>query len=111
MTFTTDGYRDPHSSAQMQSNGLALTKDTETVDCESLPRLLYFADVPVENYMHGSTLLYRLLDAYPKDKLVIIEGNIRSDTARRIDGVTSHQCKPSWARLLRTRFSPYLSPV
>lgn len=36
---------------------------------------------------------------------------MKSNPARRIYGITYHQCKPSWARLRRTRFSPYLSPV
>src|SRR6516225_6140326 len=109
MTFTTDGYKGPHYSAQMRSDDLTLVKDTQTVNCESLPRLLYFADVPVEHYMHGSTLLYRLLSAYPKEKLTIIEGSGASIPDRRISGVPYSRCKPVLSRLSRTRFHHYIS--
>src|SRR6266436_5306189 len=104
MIFTTDGYRGPRYSAPMQSNDLTLIKNKPTVNCESLPRLIYFADVPVEHYMHGSTLLYRLLCTYPKEKLTIIEGSGASIPDRRISGVPYSQCKPMLSRLSRTRF-------
>ena len=94
----------------MRSDDLTLVKDTRTVNCESLPRLLYFADVPVEHYMHGSTLLYRLLSAYPKEKLIIIEGSGVSAPDRRISGVPYSRCKPLLSRLSRTRFRYYVSP-
>jgi hypothetical protein len=76
----------------------------------SLPKLLCFSDVPVENYMNGSTLLYRLLSAYPKEKLIIIEGSSVSIPNRRIAGVAYSQCKPVLAGLSRTRFHYYISP-
>jgi glycosyltransferase involved in cell wall biosynthesis len=94
----------------MLSDDLTLVKDTRTVKCESLPRLLYFADVPVEQYMHGSTLLYRLLSTYPKEKLIIIEGSGASIPDRRISGVPYSRCKPVLSRLSRTRFRCYVSP-
>src|SRR5262249_16104058 len=33
----------------------------------AVPRLLYLADVPVESYMHGSSLVYRLFESYPAE--------------------------------------------
>jgi glycosyltransferase involved in cell wall biosynthesis len=94
----------------MQSENSTLAKDTRTVNCESLPYLLYFGEVPVENYMHGSTLLYRLLSSYPKEKLTIIEGGGISSPDRRLRGVSYCQCKPMLSRLSRTRFRNYVSP-
>ena len=41
-----------------------------------LPRLLYLGDVPVEASYHGSALIYRLLQHYPVDRLMIIESNL-----------------------------------
>lgn len=79
-------------------------------DSGSLPRLLYFADTPIEDRMAFSTL-YRVLEAYPKNKLLIIEGNAASNPDRRIAGVTYLQFKLVWARLLSTRLDRYLSPL
>ena len=53
--------------------------------------------------------LYRVLDVYPKNKLMIIEGDLASAPDRRITGVTYHQLKLVWSRLLRTRLHRYLS--
>ena len=61
-------------------------------DSGSLPRLLYFADTPIEDHMAFSTV-YRVLEAYPKNKLLIIDGSIVSDPDRRIAGVTYLQFK------------------
>jgi hypothetical protein len=50
-----------------------------------LPRLLYVSDVPVEASYHGSALLYRLLEDYPRDKLLVVEaGDLLSDPSRRL---------------------------
>lgn len=82
-----------------------------TVEGDWLPRLLYLGDVPIESYMHGSTLLYRLFQTYPRDKLMIVEGLSESDPARRIPNMQySYLCPPAWFRLLRTRFASYVSP-
>jgi glycosyltransferase involved in cell wall biosynthesis len=82
---------------------------------ESLPRLLYFGDVPVQDYIHGSTLLYRLLSAYPTEKLRIVEGAGASVPERRIAGIDYRECKPVLSRLLfrllRTRFHCFISPL
>jgi glycosyltransferase involved in cell wall biosynthesis len=80
------------------------------LDFASLPRLVYFADTPIQDHMAFSTL-YRIFEVYPKNKLLIIEGNLASIPNRRITGVTHHQLKLPWARSLRTRLSRYLSPL
>jgi hypothetical protein len=85
-------------------------KNLEAFNCKSLPRLLYFGDVQVENYMHGSSLLYRLFSAYPKEKLIIIEGSQISSPDRRLRDVRYGRCKPVLSRLARTRFHRYISP-
>jgi glycosyltransferase involved in cell wall biosynthesis len=79
-------------------------------DFGSLPRLLYFADTPIEDHMAFSAL-FRMLEIYPKKKLMIIEGNVASIPNRRIIGVSYHQFKLVWARLLWTRLDRYLSPL
>lgn len=48
-----------------------------------LPRLLYLGDVPVESSYHGSTLLYRLLQDYPADRLQIIEAGLDASLSER----------------------------
>jgi len=55
--------------------------------------------------------LYRVLAVYPKNKLMIIEGNLASNPNRRIAGVTYEQFKLVGVRLLRTRLHRYLSPL
>ena len=56
---------------------------TGAVTSLELPRLLYLGDVPVEASYHGSALLYRLLQAYPAERLTIIEAGIVRDEAER----------------------------
>ena len=52
-----------------------------------MPRLLYVADVPVESSQHGSALMFRALEAYPADRLRIIETANPSAESRRLIGV------------------------
>jgi hypothetical protein len=49
---------------------------------------LYVADVPVEATQHGSALMFRALEAYPPDRLRIVETGLPSATARRLPGVS-----------------------
>jgi hypothetical protein len=90
----------------------ALESDlSQKVPYAVLPKLLYFAEVPVENYMHGSLQAHRLLSAYPKEKLLIVEGSQASIPDRRLPGVRYGQCRPMLSRLSRTRFNKYISPL
>jgi hypothetical protein len=75
----------------------------------SLPRLLYLGDVPVERGLHGSALLYRLLEVYPKNKLLIVEGSSKSNLNLQLSGVEYHSYKQVWSRLLQTRFHSFAS--
>jgi glycosyltransferase involved in cell wall biosynthesis len=69
-----------------------------------LPRLLYLADVPVEATYHGSALIYRLLQRYPAERLMIVEGNLfRPASDRRLPGVPYAALTVGYPRLLRTR--------
>lgn len=54
----------------------------------SLPRLLYFGDVPVESTLAGAAVLYRLLEGYAADRLVVLQDE-RGQTAinQRLPGV------------------------
>ena len=70
-----------------------------------LPRLLYIADVPVEASYHGSALVYRLLDDYPKERLLIVEAGLHaSEPQRRLGGVRYVDRRLPLLRLHRTRF-------
>ena len=70
----------------------------------SLPRLLYIGDQPVESTCGGAALLYRLLQNYPADKLLILESNLGiSKPERRIAGVAYERFTIGIPRLTRTR--------
>src|SRR5262249_26796860 len=70
----------------------------------SLPRLLYFADVPVEASYHGSALIYRLLQHYPARNLLVLEQSYyRSLPERRLANVRYEELGVPVHRLLKTR--------
>jgi hypothetical protein len=70
----------------------------------NLPRMLYVGDVAVESTVAGSTLLYRLLQNYPADRLRVAEGNISSSQPdKRLPGVIYDEFKVGNRRLLHTR--------
>jgi glycosyltransferase involved in cell wall biosynthesis len=70
-----------------------------------LPRLAYVGDVPVERSTHGAGLLYRLLEDYPSEKLLIVEGGpAGSQPRRRLPGVAYRQFA-LWPKRGRTRFT------
>lgn len=70
---------------------------------EPLPRLLYVADVQVESTQHGSALMFRALETYPKDRLRIIETSLPSKPERRLPGVTYSNAPIGSRRWLDTR--------
>lgn len=74
---------------------------------KELPKILYLADVPVELSSAGATLLYRLLQHYPKEKLLIIQGAPLDGNQPRIPGVQYHVIKSKLERLRYTRFAKY----
>ncbi|HEX8141813.1 MAG TPA: hypothetical protein VF553_04400 [Pyrinomonadaceae bacterium] len=72
---------------------------------DHLPRLIYVGDVAVESTVAGSTLLYRLLQKYPDNRLRIAEGNLKSSRPdKRLPGVKYDEFRVGIERLLRTRF-------
>ena len=71
-----------------------------------LPSLLYLGDVPVEATYHGSTILFRLLQAWPAERLRVIETNLmRSIPERRLPSVKYDEFRLGPGRPLYTRFS------
>jgi glycosyltransferase involved in cell wall biosynthesis len=73
---------------------------------QTFPRLLYLSDVPIEASFHGSALLYRLLEEYPTDKLLIVEPTAScSSPSRRLQNVKYLPFWIGWPRLLHTRFA------
>jgi len=71
------------------------------------PRLLYVGDVPVESTYHGSALLHRLLEDYPRDPLTIVETGTPSQSKRRVAGAIYLSLPLNQSRWLKTRFHPY----
>ena len=72
----------------------------------ALPKLIYVGDVPIEASFHGSMLLYRLLEEYPTDKLLILEPTAaRSSESRRLQNVKYVSFWLGWPRLLHSRFA------
>ncbi|MES2699613.1 MAG: glycosyltransferase [Pseudomonadota bacterium] len=71
-----------------------------------LPRLAYIGDVPIESSYHGSALMFRLLQDYPADRLLIIEAGLESSLpTRRLPNV-DYLFAPEFLRRLQfTRFS------
>ena len=77
-----------------------------TLPASKLPRLLYLGDVPVESSYHGSALIYRLLQNYPAEKLLVIDGNLRNSLPeRRLTGVAYGSITVGWNRPLFTRLN------
>src|SRR5438034_187450 len=75
-----------------------------------LPHLLYLADVPVESTYAGMVQLYRLLQTYPPDRILVMEGDIhRSRPERRLPGVSYKTLHVGSKRLLMTRLSKWYS--
>jgi hypothetical protein len=76
----------------------------------ALPRLLYIGDVAVAATVAGSTLLYRLLQTYPRQRLLIAEGNLwNSHPDKRLPHVKYETFTVGTARLLNTRFNSIYS--
>ena len=72
-----------------------------------LPSLLYVGDVPIESSYHGSLLLYRLLEDYPTNKVLILEPTMASSNdSRRLKNVRYLSFWIGWPRLLHSRFAP-----
>ena len=77
---------------------------------QSLPRLAYIGDVPVEASYHGSLLLHRLLERYPPTRLVILESAAApSEASRRIPHVRYAELPSGLRRLVNTRFHQVVS--
>ena len=75
-----------------------------------LPRLLYIGDVPVESSYHGSALIYRLLQGFPMDRLMIVEGSIYPSLPdRRLPGITYKTLQIGYNRLLNSRLHHWYS--
>ena len=96
--------------SSIASDKNSLSAPTAIID-DALPRLLYLGRVPVESYIHGSTLLYRLFERYPPEKLLIVECDEQSRIDRRIPNVPYCAVQSGRSRLMRTRFGRYLWPL
>jgi len=71
---------------------------------ETLPRLLYFSDVPVASTFHGSALVHRLLEDHPPERLLVMETKpLRAAPERRLRGVRYREFPMSGNRWRYTR--------
>lgn len=72
-------------------------------------RVLYISDIPVELSYAGPTLIYRLLEDYPTDSLLIIQG-MEINQSGRLSGVRYQLQKSSWIeRLKASRLREWIS--
>lgn len=72
--------------------------------------VLYIGSVPVEDSLHGSAVLFRLLIKFPKETISVLELETRSEREQRLLGVRYLNGGIPLVRLLRTRFGPTLVP-
>jgi hypothetical protein len=78
------------------------------VSQKALPRLLYLADTPVEATYHGSALIYRLLQEYPRDQLLVLQPSLaKGQHHRRIASALYIDFPFGSYRLLHSRFAAY----
>ena len=78
---------------------------------QQYPKILYLSDVPVELSFAGATQLHRLLEHYPKDRLLIIQG-MELNPKERLKGVPYHiRISKLINRLRSTRFARWIIPV
>jgi glycosyltransferase involved in cell wall biosynthesis len=75
------------------------------------PRLLYVGDVPVEETVAGASLLFRLFDGYPADRLTIFHSNLPNVRAsdRRLPGLRYEEFEIGSRRLLHSRGAGWYS--
>lgn len=75
----------------------------------NLPRLLYVGDVPIESSVAGASLLYRLFDGYPADRLVVCQSDRAATRVPecRLQGVRYHEFSLGSTKPLYTRFARY----
>lgn len=70
-----------------------------------LPRLLYVGDIPVESTLASSSILYRLLQTYPAEKLQIVESNMHKvNPQKRLLNVKYYRESFYVNQLLNSRF-------
>lgn len=75
------------------------------------PKILYLSDVPVELSFAGATQLHRLLEHYPKDRLLIIQG-MELNPKERLPGVNYHiRISKFINRVRSTRFAKWIRPL
>lgn len=70
---------------------------------DQLPRLLYIGDVPVADTVAGGSLLFRLLQFYPPERLAIVCAV--TPGMPKLPGVAYHDWGDAFPRLLRSRLA------
>lgn len=75
-----------------------------------LPRLVYIGDVPIEESVAGSLVLYRLFQSYAAGRLTIVELGAPSHPERSLREVPYVRLRISFERLTRTRFRKLVLP-
>src|SRR5689334_20136251 len=79
------------------------------IPVDSLPRLLYVGDVPIESTYHGSVILFRLLEDYPCEKLMVVEADpLFSSPHRRLRQVPYRRLSMGARRWRNTRLSRFV---
>jgi len=90
----------------MDDGRLGTAAPTPQARLDHLPRLLYVGDVPVEHSVSGSALLYRLLEGYPPQRLVVVQSpHVEKAPDRRLAGVRYEIYRLPLQRLMSTRLA------
>lgn len=86
-----------------------IAENRNSIEFNDLPRLLYFGDIPPESTVESPSLLFRLLQDYPKDRLRVLfrskYASYASDATHRLSGVTYDTFHFDLLGLPVTRFS------
>lgn len=76
------------------------------IETPSLPRLLYLSDVPAESTVAGAALIFRLLETYPADRLLIIQSNLHpTSPPKRLARVRYETLRFAGVRMLKSRYA------
>ena len=78
---------------------------TDSEESIVFPRLVYIGDIPIEPMRGGSALIYRLLDEYPSDRLLILQTSEIPLKGDRLTSIKYERVFLEGQRLCTTRLS------
>ncbi len=90
----------------MSSMNSSLLSENTALEIADLPRMLYVGDASIEAGFGGSLLIYRLLQGYQAERLLIFDSSLHpSRPSGRLPGVTYQPIYLGPQRVVRSRYS------